>query len=168
MKGRKKYNRDGDNMAFKREVWINAPLEKVFEIASDLRNSAAILEHVVDVQLLSEGPISKGTKLKEVREIRGRKAEALIVVTEFIPNQKYSVKSENNGLFVEYHYTFHPKDSGTIVQFEGVIHTKGFMNVLFKPVIASIIKKEDGNHLEDLKKYIEQQNDNKEEATTVQ
>jgi hypothetical protein len=155
--------KENNQMGFKRDIVIDAPVEKVFEAATNVNNFKEIMVNVVEVQLLTEGPFQKGTKFKEVREIKGRKAEAIIEVLECVTNEKYSVKSENNGLFVEYRYVFKPQGEATLIQFEGIIQTKGIMNNLFKPIITSIIKKEDGDHLLYLKQFIEQHS---EEVTT--
>jgi hypothetical protein len=143
-------------MAFIKEVYIDASVETVFKAASDFNNSVFIMDNVVGIEMLTEGPVQKGTKVKEVREVRGRTIESILVFTEYVANQKYSVTSENNGIFIEYHYSFHPQDSGTVVNFEGFIRTKGFKNTLLKPIVTAIIKKEDGDHLDRLKEFIEQ------------
>lgn len=143
-------------MAFIKEVYIEASVETVFNVASDFNNSVFIMDNVVGIELLTEGPVQKGTKVKELRDVRGRTIESILVFTEFVANQKYSVTSENNGIFIEYNYTFHPQESGTVVNFEGFIRTKGFKNTLLKPIVTAIIKKEDGDHLDRLKEFIEQ------------
>lgn len=143
-------------MAFIKEVYIDASVETVFKAASDFNNSVFIMDNVVGIEMLTEGPVQKGTKVKEVREVRGRTIESILVFTEYVANQKYSVKSENNGIFIEYHYSFHPQESGTVVNFEGFIRTKGFKNTLLKPFVTAFIKKEDGDHLNKLKEFIEQ------------
>lgn len=143
-------------MAFMKEVYIEASVETVFNVASDFNNSVSIMDNVVGIELLTEGPVQKGTKVKELRDVRGRTIESILVFTEFVANQKYSVTSENNGVFIEYHYSFHPQESGTVVNFEGFIRTKGFKNALLKPIVTAIIKKEDGDHLDRLKEFIEQ------------
>lgn len=142
-------------MAFIQDVYIDASIETVFKTATDFNNSVFIMDNVVGIEMLTEGPVQKGTKVKEVREVRGRTIESILVFTEYVANQKYSVTSENNGIFIEYHYSFHPQESGTVVNFEGFIRTKGFKNTLLKPVVTAIIKKEDGNHLDRLKEFIE-------------
>ena len=142
-------------MAFIKEVYIDASVETVFKAASDFNNAVFIMDNVVGIDILTEGPVQKGTKIKEVREVRGRTIESILIFTEYVANQKYSVKSENNGIFIEYHYSFRSHDSGTVVNFEGFIHTKGFKNTLLKPIVTAIIKKEDGDHLERLKEFIE-------------
>jgi hypothetical protein len=55
-------------MAFIKEVYIEASVETVFNVASDFNNSVFIMDNVVGIELLTEGPIQKGTKVKELRD----------------------------------------------------------------------------------------------------
>jgi hypothetical protein len=137
-------------------VVIHKPVEEVFSYASNLDNSKEIMENVVEIERLTEGPLQVGSKFKETREIRGRKASSIIEFTEFLPNERYAVKSETNGLKVVYHYDFkRTVEGGTKVVFQGDIHTSGFMMKLTKPIIRKILKKEDGGHLNQLKRLLE-------------
>ncbi|MBU0905257.1 MAG: SRPBCC family protein [Firmicutes bacterium] len=146
-------------MAFKETVYIDAPVETVFAITTDFDHAPLIMENVVKTEKVTEGPMQVGTRVKEVRNIRGKEAETVLIVSEFIPNQKYTVKSESFGITVEYHYIFMAKESGTTVDFNGVLHSKGLKNALIKPLFEMILKKEDKDHLVRLKQYIEQQKD---------
>ncbi|WP_394189950.1 SRPBCC family protein [Paenisporosarcina quisquiliarum] len=143
-------------MAFKETVFINAPVEKVFAITTDFEHAPFIMENVVKTEKLTEGPMQVGTRVKEVRNIRGKEVDTVLVISEFIPNQKYTVKSENFGMTVEYQYRFLAQEIGTTVDFNGLIHTKGLKNALIKPLFEMILKKEDKDHLVKLKQYIEQ------------
>jgi len=142
-------------MAFKETIHINAPVETVFEVTTDFKHAMSIMDNVVKIEILTDGPIQVGTRVQEVRKMRGIEAETVLVVTEYIPNQKYAVKSEDSGITVEYHYLFNAKANGTSVNFNGLIHTKGVKNYLLKPLIEMVLKKEDKNHLVQLKEYIE-------------
>lgn len=142
-------------MAFKETIHINAPVEIVFEVTTDFKHAMSIMDNVVKIEILTDGPIQVGTRVKEVRKMRGKEAETVLVVTEYIPNQKYAVKSEDFGITVEYQYQFNAQANGTSVDFNGLIHTKGLKNYLLKPLIEMILKKEDKNHLVQLKNYIE-------------
>lgn len=143
-------------MAFKETVFIDAPVEKVFAITTDFDHAPFIMENVVKTEKLTEGPMQVGTRVKEVRNIRGKEVDTVLVISEFIPNQKYTVKSENFGMTVEYQYLFLAQENGTTVDFNGLIHTKGLKNALIKPLFEMILKKEDKDHLVKLKQYIEQ------------
>ncbi|SFK41658.1 Polyketide cyclase / dehydrase and lipid transport [Halobacillus dabanensis] len=136
-------------------VIIQKPLEEVFAQATDFTNSPEIMDTVVDVELLSEGPVREGFRFKETREIRGKKARSVIEVTDFEQNKKYSVRSHQHGLDLRYQYEFVQTTEGTKIEFIGELYTEGFRNKLMKPLIKLIIKKEDQDHLQHLKKFIE-------------
>lgn len=142
-------------MAFKESVFINAPVEKVFEVTTDFRHAKSIMNNVVKAEQLTEGPFQVGTQISEVRKMGGKEIETILMVTEHIPNQKYAVKSEKNGITVEYQYRFSALENGTTIDFEGIIQTKGLINSLLKPLIEFFLKKEDKDHLVKLKSYIE-------------
>ena len=144
-------------MAFKESVYIDAPVETVFAITTDFEQSPLIMETVIKTEKLTEGPIQEGTQVKEVRNVRGREIETVLVVSEFVPHQKYSVKNDSTGMTVEYRYEFAAKEGGTTVDFTGSIHSKGLKNALIKPIFEQILKKEDKDHLIKLKDYIEQE-----------
>ncbi|MCP3027373.1 SRPBCC family protein [Halobacillus sp. A5] len=143
-------------MAFlERTVIVKKPLEEVFDTAADFTKSPEIMDAVVEVQPLTEGPVRKGYQFKEVREIRGRKAASTIEITDFEQNKYFTASSEQNGLDLRYHYKFVETTEGTKIEFKGELFTQGIRNKLAQPLIKKIIKKEDENHLDNLKQYLE-------------
>lgn len=142
-------------MAFKETVHINAPVETVFDITTDFGHAPKIMDNVVKTEKLTEGPMQVGTQVKELRNIRGEGVETILNVTEFIPNQKFTVTSESGGMTVKYQYHFLAEENGTTVDFTGTLHSKGLKNLLIKPIFERILKKEDKNHLIRLRNYIE-------------
>ncbi|MCP3738326.1 SRPBCC family protein [Rossellomorea sp. BNER] len=138
-------------------VVIQKPVNVVFQYASDLKNSPKIMENVVAVEKLTIGETKVGTQYKETREIRGKKAEAVIKFIEFTPNQSYAVESEHNGLRVVYTYQFKENGENTFVDFKGDIEVNGLWMKLMKPMIVKILKKEDGDHLRNLKNVMERE-----------
>ncbi|MBH0230398.1 SRPBCC family protein [Halobacillus yeomjeoni] len=136
-------------------VIIRKPIEEVFDEATNFKNGPEVMDNVIDVEILTEGPVREGFQFKETREIRGRKASAIIEITDYKHNKSYTARSEQNGIDLRYHYSFTETTEGTRVDFEGELITKGLRNTLTKPLIQMIIKKEDEKHLDHLKKHIE-------------
>lgn len=143
-------------MAFRETIYIEAPVETVFAITTDFEQAPLIMDNVIRTEKVTEGPMQTGTQVKEFRNVRGREIETILQVTEFIPNQKYTVTSESAGMTMVYEYHFLAKEEGTTVNFKGTIRSKGLKNALIKPFFEKILKKEDENHLVRLKEYIEQ------------
>ncbi|MFD2923614.1 SRPBCC family protein [Halobacillus naozhouensis] len=143
-------------MAFlERDVLIHKPIDEVFAAATDFSKSPEMMETVVEVEPLTEGPVREGYQFKEVREIRGRKSASIIKVTEYEHNKCYSVRSDQHGIDLRYHYTFAETTEGTRIEFIGELDTKGLRNTLMKPLIKMIIKKEDADHLDKMKTLLE-------------
>lgn len=146
----------GSHMAFRETVYIEAPVETVFAVTTDFEQAPLIMDNVIRTEKVTEGPIQAGAQVKEFRNIRGREIETILHITEFIPSQKYTVKSESAGMTIEYQYQFLATEGGTTVDFKGTIRSKGIKNMLIKPFFEKILKKEDENHLVRLKEYVEQ------------
>ncbi|WP_181349094.1 SRPBCC family protein [Thalassobacillus sp. CUG 92003] len=142
------------------QVVIKQPLSVCFERMTDFTNSPQFMENVIEVEALTEGPVREGFQFKETREIRGRKASAVIEVVSYEPNKKYTVRSEQSGIEVIYHYAFLETTVGTKIDFTGELMTKGFRNYMLKPLIKKIIKKEDQHHLEHVKAVMEKDDAN--------
>lgn len=143
--------------AFSDEVVISKPKDEVFHFATDFDNSQKVMPNVVKVEKLTEGPLGVGTRYKETREIRGKEASTVLEVIEYEPSSKFSVKSELEGLETIYHYYFDDQDvAETKVKFDCVINASSFKMKLIKPLFKMIMKKEDGDHLHNMKKAVEQ------------
>ncbi|UOK58857.1 SRPBCC family protein [Bacillus sp. OVS6] len=138
---------------FQDQVTVNAPLDQVFNFAADVENAPLFMQNVTKVEKLTDGPVQAGTKYRETREIRGREATAVIEFIEYVPSAKYSVKSEMKGMEAIYHYMFSASGNQTTIRFECEINAKKFTMKLIKPVFVKIMKKEDGDHLQHLKKH---------------
>ncbi|MBE4908480.1 SRPBCC family protein [Bacillus luteolus] len=142
-------------MAFKLETTIDVPLEKVFEFMTDTKNAPDIYDYVVKTEKVTEGPIQEGTEIKEVKEIRGREITSTLTVLAYTLNETYAFKNEVNGYTVEYQYTLRPNGEGTTIEFNGILRPKGIKSFFFKPMFERIIKTEDSDHLDRLKKLLE-------------
>ncbi|SEQ41740.1 SRPBCC family protein [Piscibacillus halophilus] len=141
-------------MGFKRDVHIKYPIDLVFRVLTTFEYAPKVLDHIQEVEVLDE-EVKVGTHIKEVRLIGNQQVENTLEVTEYEPYTKFATYSKQNGLDLHYIYTLSEVDGGTDIHFEGNIKTKGLRNMLTKPVINRIIKKEDGNHLYQLKQYVE-------------
>ncbi|WP_017186229.1 SRPBCC family protein [Alkalibacillus haloalkaliphilus] len=145
-------------MSFTRSVTIDAPVDQVFRVISKYEYAVSKLDHIIDLKLDQE-EVTEGTKITETRHIKGQNINNTWEVTEYEPNQRFVVKSEQNKLYLTYRYTFTEEDGHTTVNFDGNIATSGLRNLIYKPLIKKIIIKEDGEHLNKVKAYIEELNE---------
>ena len=75
-------------------------------------------------------------------------------VVEYQPGQKYAMKNLTEGIETVYRYTFHPEAGGTRVDLVCEVKVSGLKKLML-PLVASILKREDGDHLQRLKKALE-------------
>ncbi len=135
--------------------WVNETPEDVMDFVVDPGNAAQVMKDVVKMEQVSPGPLQVGTVYEETRMTNGRATTTeLTVIAYDRATGKYSVTAEQKGLRATYHYTFAPEREGTRINL--VCETEGRgAKKLMAPLFAQILKKEDGNHLQNLKTAIE-------------
>lgn len=92
---------------------INASLEKVWSVISDIPGSAATLSGVQSVQMLSEGPYGVGTRWKETRTMMGRTETVEMWVTQSDAPHSTTVKALQDGADYTSRMVLDERDGGT-------------------------------------------------------
>ncbi|MEZ4729778.1 MAG: SRPBCC family protein [Caldilineaceae bacterium] len=139
---------------FSATEWIAASPEEVFAFIGDVNHFAEVMSNVVRSAQITAGPVGLGTRFRETRLIQGREATAEIEVTGYEPPRRYAATSVANGITVTYHYTFTPEKAGTRVTLHAEA-TAGGLKKLVLPLVISFMKREDGDHLQQLKAAVE-------------
>jgi len=140
---------------YTRTEWIDAPPNEVFAFASEMENAPQILAGVVGIVKLTDGPVGVGTRYKETRRMRGQEAESELEIVAYQPPDMYAAGAEQDGIKTIYRYTFTPENGGTRVDLVCDVQAGG-LKKLMTPVVASILQREDGDHLAHLKRAIEE------------
>ena len=130
-----------------------APKE-VFDFITASDNAPRVVPSVKSMVKLTEGPVGVGTRYRETRLMNGKEAHAELEVVEYEPGQKYAVRNLTEGIETVYRYTFHPEAGGTRVDLVCEVKASGLKKLML-PLVASVLKKEDGDHLQRLKKALE-------------
>jgi uncharacterized protein YndB with AHSA1/START domain len=102
----------------KRSIYIEAPVEKVFDVIKDPRyvpEGVTMHFDVTDVKLTGEGV---GTYYRWVTKTPGLRIEGFDVYTEFVPNQRITDKS-SSAMVGDITISFEPEGSGTKLTMEG-------------------------------------------------
>lgn len=139
---------------FELSEWINAAPESVFAVMTDPGRAPDVIKNVKQMEKLTDGPVRTGTRFRETRVVNGKEAQTELTVIACQPPRHYAVSTEQSGITVTYTYTLVPENGGTRVQLHANI-TGGGLKKLALPVVASIMRREDGNHLENLKTAVE-------------
>ena len=110
-------------MEIKSARQVNAPIERVFDVFSDVKKAEERIEGITKLEILDRGDtIGVGTKWRETRVMFGKEATEVMWITSFKPNESYEVEAESHGTKYKSVYNFTPNDKGVLVEmtFEGI------------------------------------------------
>lgn len=140
---------------------VNAPVERVFAVASDPRHAADVISAITKMEVLTEGPVGVGTRFRETRVMFGKEATEQMEFTAFDPPWSYTLVADSHGCHYTSTFRFRPEGAGTRVDFEfsGDAHSFGarVMSALMGPLMKGTMRKMLAKDLGELKRYVESQ-----------
>lgn len=139
---------------FNLSEWISRSPKEVFDFIITSDNAPKVVPSVKSMVKLTEGPARLGTRYRETRLMNGREQHAELEVVAYEPNHRYAMKNVTGGIETVYRYTFQPEADGTRVDLACEVEAGGLKKLML-PIVVSILKKEDGDHLQRLKKALE-------------
>ena len=139
---------------FEMNEWIARTPKEVFDFISASENAPKVVSSVVSMVKLTEGPVGVGTRYRETRLMNGKEAQAELEIVDFEPSQRYAMKNVTEGIETIYRYTFKQENGGTRIDLVCELSASGLKKLML-PMVASILKKEDSDHLQRLKQAME-------------
>lgn len=134
-------------------IHINRPVDQVFGFLVDAKNLRTWQSNLVENEQLTKGPMSVGTRFRELRQMGPRQSEIQLEITDFELNKRFATKTFTPPQ-VTVTYTFEPEGGGTRVTNKLVMATSDDMRLL-EPSLADSIKKDTDSDFEKLKHVIE-------------
>lgn len=87
---------------------VAAPVERVWEVFTDLGRAAERMSGVESIQVVTPGPFKVGTTWRETRRLQGKASTEQITVTECEPPGRYVAEAESGGAHYRSEFTFTP------------------------------------------------------------
>jgi carbon monoxide dehydrogenase subunit G len=140
---------------FEMSEWIACPPKRIFEFITDSNNAPRIVPSVKSSIKLTDGPIKVGTRYRETRLMHGKEQSAELEVSEYAEPNVYAMRNVTSGIETVYRYTLKPEKDGTRINLVCEVKAAGIKKLML-PVVALILKKEDGAHLQRLKQVLEE------------
>ncbi|MBX3403727.1 MAG: SRPBCC family protein [Phycisphaeraceae bacterium] len=137
---------------------INAPREKVFALFADLRNGSRHVSGILKLEVLTEGPIGKGTRFRETRRMFGKEATETMEIVEFSPPSGYTVTANSCGCAYRSTFTFTGVGDATDAEMRFSATPQSFLAKIMSPLAAMMsntMRKLIDTDLEDLKRVAE-------------
>ena len=137
---------------------VAAPVERVFDVFTDLEHSAEHVTNIHEIKVLTTRGFGLGTRWLETREVLTQIDSAEMEVTAFEQNRSYTVTHHKAGARIDAVFTFEPFQGGTRVRIEFSLDSHGLPPGLLAPLgwaIASKVRDVIGRDLADLKESLE-------------
>lgn len=133
---------------------VAAPVERVFEVFTDLEHAAGRVSNIQEIEVLTTGGFKLGTRWLETREVLGQMDSAEMEVTAFERNRTYTITHHKAGTRIDTVFTFEPFEDSTKVRIEFVLESHGLPPGLLAPLgwaIAGKVRDVISRDLADLK-----------------
>ena len=137
---------------------IAAPVEKVFELFTDIEHGPSRVGGIRAIKLLTPHGFALGTRWLETRDIVGVEDEAEMEVTAFEKNRRYTITHRKAGVRIDTEFAFAAKENGTTVSVEFALNPHGLPPALLSPLewaMSSKVRNVLTSDLADLKASVE-------------
>lgn len=139
---------------FKMTEWVARSPKEVFQFVTDSANAPNVSDSVILMEKMTDGPVGVGTRYQETRLMNGKQQQTELEVVAFENGSRYSVRNETQGIETIYEYVFRSEKDGTRIDLSCNVNAKGLKKAIV-PAVVNILKKEDGDHLRQLKLALE-------------
>jgi len=141
------------------ETTFAAPADRVFDALTDFEHAADRMENIVRCDVLTEGPVGVGTRVRETRRMMGKEAAQEMEVTAFEPGRSYTMGATSCGMDWSFTFTCEPKgEDQTLVRVEVRAKPVSVAAKLMSPLsgmFAGACRKATEKDLEDLRRHVE-------------
>jgi carbon monoxide dehydrogenase subunit G len=124
---------------------VSAPIERTFEVFTELEKAVERIPGITELELLSEGPFGEGTRWRETRLMFKKEAVEEMWVTGFDPPNSYTVEANSHGMLYQTLFEFLPEGDKTTVRwtFNGTPQTLGtkIMSPILGLLFNGVMKK---------------------------
>jgi len=141
-------------ISVKHSIVVDRPLQDVFNYLTTPENTPEWQESVTESTIITEGPIGLDTRVKVSRRIMGQSVTLVLETIEFVPNKRFSFKTESGPVPLNGTVEVESGDSGTKVTFT-VSGDPGGLFALAGPFITQIVRKETVENANRLKYILE-------------
>lgn len=141
-------------------IHFSAPQDAVWAHITDLERAEERIQGIKKLELLTDGPIGKGSRFRETRVMFGKEATEEMEITGWNPPNSYTIEAESHGCHYTSVISLEPEGDGTRVSisFEGQPLTFGakVMSGLMGWMMKGACRKAFEADFNDLKKSLEQ------------
>ena len=122
------------------EETIEAPIQQVFELFTDLSHAADHVESIKTIEVIGKGPVGKGTRFRETRIMFGKERTEEMEITSFDPPRSYRVEAMTCGAQFTTIYRFEGGQRETRVTMETCMKPVSLLSRVTGPLMGFMMK----------------------------
>lgn len=136
---------------------IERPIEDVWAYVSNPHTHVQWQSSAREREVITDGPLGKGTRIRSVDQFLGRKMEYVTEVTEWEPNRCFSLRQIEGPVPSEMHVAVEQADGGTALTVEAIAEAGlgGFFGKMAEPLLVKIFRRQLTSELGTLKDLLE-------------
>ena len=139
-------------------IFVERPIEEVFGYLTDLERVPEWQTNVLFLQIQGTGGLRPGAQLIELRKFLGRKVESVVLVTEYEPPHRYTIKVQSGPIPFEISNVLSESGAGTRID-AAVEGEPGRFFGLVEWRVVKAVERELWNSLATLKDILESRDD---------
>jgi len=136
------------------ELFINRPLEEVFDVVADERNEPRYNPRLLWVEKLSSGPIGRGTQFRAATKTMGRPVQMTIEFTDYERPRHLASLTHLPKMEIRGALSFDPVPEGTRMGWSWELQPRGVLRLL-RRLIARMGKRQEEAIWAGLKQFLE-------------
>jgi uncharacterized protein YndB with AHSA1/START domain len=121
--------------------FVAAPVERVFQLFTDIEHGSAHVSDIKRIEMLTQGPVRRGTRWRETRDTMGVSDSAEMEITSFERNRTYTISHHKAGVQIDTTFWFESAPGGTKVSVEFELESGGLPPGLLAPLGWAIERK---------------------------
>jgi carbon monoxide dehydrogenase subunit G len=124
-------------MRARQSIYIERAADEVFDFIADHRNDALWRSEVVSSSVVGDITRGVGARLQQVVSYRGRRADAHLEITEFVPGERICFRA-HGGMRAHGCYELRPEGSGTRLSVSATVELKGAAAMLERYILQAV------------------------------
>lgn len=95
---------------------VDAPVERVFPALLDLEHAPRRIPSIKRIEILTPGPVGKGTKFRETRLMFGKEATETLEIADVQPGRSITITATSCGSFFSTEFRLVPQGDSTLIE----------------------------------------------------
>lgn len=123
------------------ERYVDAPVERTFRVFADLQRTQG-LDHAGQVELLTEGPLTQGTRWRETHTLAGWETHEELVLVDFDPPRGFTVETGAGAARYRSRFSFAADGQGTRVRVHVEVHARTLAARVVTVALSGLLRRD--------------------------